>query len=225
MDGAMATMSHSDVKCPIGKGSHYYLETWRQEMIHYTSNQVMSHLNFLEVRGRIRPNFGFGIVMFSVSKQLAECCGQSWVWHIFSGRACDGLCGLLTFNDFDWNTIKGFNHPCTFVRRTASRFLTFPALQEVAWSHGQVSKQANTRSFPPVPAFMSIWVVLWLLFFRSAPLRSHKGEATFLEPVSWSPKSLDYTQKSARSILALKLSVAHLFTYGWPPHRGTYAAR
>ncbi len=32
MDGAMATMSHSDFKCPIGKGSvetmsHYFLET------------------------------------------------------------------------------------------------------------------------------------------------------------------------------------------------------
>ena len=27
----------------------------------------------------------------------------------------------------------------------------------------------NTRSFPPVPAFGSIWVVLCLLFFRSAP--------------------------------------------------------
>ena len=32
MEGAMATMSHSDFKCPIGKGSvetmsHYFLET------------------------------------------------------------------------------------------------------------------------------------------------------------------------------------------------------
>ena len=32
MDGVMATMSHSDFKCPIGKGSvetmsHYFLET------------------------------------------------------------------------------------------------------------------------------------------------------------------------------------------------------
>ncbi len=28
---------------------------------------------------------------------------------------------------------------------------------------------ANTRSIPPVPTCGSIWVVLWLLFFRSAP--------------------------------------------------------
>ncbi len=31
------------------------------------------------------------------------------------------------------------------------------------------SLYANTRSIPPVPTFGSIWVVLWLLFFRSAP--------------------------------------------------------
>ncbi len=29
------------------------------------------------------------------------------------------------------------------------------------------------------------------------------------------------TQKSARSTSALKLSVAHLFTYGWPPHESS----
>ncbi len=56
----------------------------------------------------------------------------------------------------------------TFVRHTVSRCLTFPALMEVTWSRGQVLAN-NTRSFPPVPVFGSIWVVLWLLFFRSAP--------------------------------------------------------
>ncbi len=55
MEGAMPTtsMSHSDSKCPIGKGSvetmsHYFLKTWRQEMIHYTPTRVMSHIYFLE---------------------------------------------------------------------------------------------------------------------------------------------------------------------------------
>ncbi len=81
---------------------------------------------------------------------------------MFSGKACDGLCGLSTFNGF-LNTIKGFNRPCTFVRHTASKCLTVSALQEVSWSSGQVA------IYPPVPAFGSIWVVLWLLIFRSAP--------------------------------------------------------
>ncbi len=94
-------------------------------------------------------------------------------WHIFSGKACDGLCGLLTFNGFEWNTIKGFHRPCVPLSDT---------LQAGAWlfrlyrkwtdhpggggSRGQVlangkchSKQANTRSFPSVPAFGSIRVV------------------------------------------------------------------
>ncbi len=49
---------------------------------------------------------------------------------------------------------------------------------------------ANTRSFRPVPAFGSIWVVLWLLFFRSAPSRLYvpiMGRLPFMEPVSGSP--------------------------------------
>ncbi len=92
---------------------------------------------------------------------------------------CDGLRGLWVFKGFGWNIKVVSIVICAFVRRTVSRCLTFPALQEVAWSRGQVSRgqvlansrsrYINTRSFPPVPAFGSIWVVLWLLFFRSAP--------------------------------------------------------
>ncbi len=100
---------------------------------------------------------------------------------------------------------RGFNRACGPLSDTlykAGACMTFPTLKEVTRSRGQVL--ANSRnSFPPVPAFGSIWVVLWLLFF--------------MEPVSGSPKSLDYTQKSARSTLALKLSVTTCFTNGWPP--------
>ncbi len=56
-------------------------------------------------------------------------------------------------------------------------------------------------SFPPVPAFGSIWVVLC----------SHKGQITFLEPFPGVPSHLDYTQNLAESILALKLSVTTYF--------------
>ncbi len=53
MEGAIATMSHSDFKWPIGKCSmetmsHYFFKTWRQKMILYTPTRVKSHLNFLE---------------------------------------------------------------------------------------------------------------------------------------------------------------------------------
>ncbi len=94
------------------------------------------------------------------------CCGQPWVWHILSERACDGLCRLSTFNGVDWNTIKGFNRACVALSDTlqAGAWL-FPPYRNL----GRFSKQANTHSFPSVPAFGSIWVVLWLLFFRSAP--------------------------------------------------------
>ncbi len=60
-------------------------------------------------------------------------------------------------------------------------------------------------SLHPVPTIGSIWVVLWPLFLGPLPLRSHKGQVTSLEPGV--PSHLDYTQKLAESILALKLSV------------------
>ncbi len=41
----------------------------------------------------------------------------------------------------------------------------------------------------------------------------------FMEPVSRSPYSLDYTHKSARSTLALKLSVTTSFINGWRPQQ------
>ncbi len=86
---------------------------------------------------------------------------------MFWKRTCEWLCGLLTFIGFGWHIIVVSTVNLGLLSVTASRCLTFPALQEVTWSHGQVL--ANTHSFPPVPAFGSIWVVLWLLFFRSTP--------------------------------------------------------
>ncbi len=119
---------------------------------------------------------------------------------------------------------KGFQSIVwTFVRHIVSRCLTFLALPEVARPRGQVlanscvssrfilwwSRREITCSFPPVPAFRSIWVVLWLLFFRSASstFPSWAGyPSRSLFP--WVPSHLDYTQKSAKSILAVKLPSA-----------------
>ena len=50
-----------------------------------------------------------------------------------------------------------------------------------------------------------------IVFSGLLPLRSHKGQATFLEPFPGVPSHLDYTQKLAESILALKLSVTTYF--------------
>ncbi len=44
-------------------------------------------------------------------------------------------------------------------------------------------------------------------FSGPLPLRSHNAQVTFMEPFPGVPSHLDYTQKLARSILALNLSV------------------
>ncbi len=48
-------------------------------------------------------------------------------------------------------------------------------------------------------------------FSGPLPLRSNKGQVTFLKPFPGVPSYLDYTQKLAKSILALKLSVTTYF--------------
>ena len=52
------------------------------------------------------------------------------------------------------------------------------------------------RIIPPVPDYGSIWVVLWLFCFMSAPSIYHKRQVSFYGATSGSPQSLDYTPKS-----------------------------
>ncbi len=54
--------------------------------------------------------------------------------------------------------------------------LYFPAFSKV-----------NTRSIPPLPTYGSIWVVLWLLFFRSAPCTFPQRKSNLLGAISGSP--------------------------------------
>ena len=71
----------------------------------------------------------------------------------FLEKACDGLCRLLRFTGFWLKHHKGFNRACGPLSDTLQAgALLFPCYRK--W---------------PVPAFKSIWVVLWLLFFRCAP--------------------------------------------------------
>ncbi len=83
-----------------------------------------------------------------------SCCGQPWKWHMFWKRTCDGWCGLQVICRFSWNTKRRKPGPMSdTLQAGACVFLPTHV----------------SHSFPPVPASGSIWVVLWLLFFRSAP--------------------------------------------------------
>ncbi len=105
------------------------------------------------------------------------CCGQPWVWHMFSEKACDGLCGLLTFNGFGWNTTRvsivnlGLWHVFIFHQR----------LHIKPW--GPVCCVASLQFLPSG----QYGLCFGYCFSGSLPLCSHNGEVTFLEPVSGSP--------------------------------------
>ena len=77
----------------------------------------------------------------------------------------------------------------------------------------------NSKLFPPFWKLIHVASLQFLpsgqyglcfgyCFSGPLPLRSHNGQVTFLEPFPRVPSHLDYTQKLARTILALKLSVS-----------------
>ena len=127
---------------------------------------------------------------------------------------CDGSCGLWVFKGFGWNIKVVSIIIWAFVRHTVSRCLTFPALQELTWSRGQVLANRRQPSFPPVLPLGQYG--LWFGFWFSGPLRlhSHYGQVTFREHFPGVPSCLGYTQKLARSTLALKLTVTTKFLLG-----------
>ncbi len=121
---------------------------------------------------------------FWVFKIVAVSCGYD---TCFSVKACDGLHQLLKFIGSDWNT-NGVKIDCVDLCQTHWK-------QVPDFSRPSGSEQASTRSLPPVPAFGSIWVVLWLLFFKSAP----------------------FTFPSEIGQIHLSIEAQFKYSYGWPP--------
>ncbi len=115
----------------------------------------------------------------------------------FAVRTCDGLYHFIFSIDrvgisFGFQTIIW-----TFARHLVSRCLYFPA---TGITYG------------------STWVVLWLLFCRSAPSTFPNKRSTLQGPFRGVPSPLDYTQKLTISTLALKLSVSAIY---YPPVTAT----
>ncbi len=96
-----------------------------------------------------------------------RCCGQPWVWHIFFGKGLWWVVPTIKINRIGLKHHWGFNQLCGPLSDTLKEVPDFSRPSEsdqVMWA-----KRVNTRGFPQVPTFGSIWVVLWLSFFRSAP--------------------------------------------------------
>ncbi len=105
------------------------------------------------------------LLHFETVTVVAISCGYG---TCFAVKTCDGLCHFIFSIDrvgmpFGFQTIIW-----TFVRHPVSRCLTFPAFG-VTW-------------LLPVPTYGSTWVVLWLLFFRSAPSTFPSKQSTHRGP-------------------------------------------
>ncbi len=90
-----------------------------------------------------------------------KCCSLPWVWHMFLEKACDGLCGLSTFNGFGWNTIKGFNRACGPLSDT---------LQAGAWIFPRYRKWPDHMGrFCPIENAVIMWykIILYTCIIRS----------------------------------------------------------
>ncbi len=104
------------------------------------------------------------------------CCGQLWVWHIVCGQTCDGLYHfafyLVSFGiPLGSHTIKP-----ALARHTGVQVSLVPA-KVITWSF-----LANQYWHLSYPTYGCAWVVLWLLFFRSAPSTFPDTWSTFKGP-------------------------------------------
>ncbi len=106
-------------------------------------------------------------VLTGIQKWKWDCCGQLWVRHMFCGRTCDELYHFTFLHRSFWDTLRIPTDQVALARHSGVQVPVFPA----TGSHGHF----------PVPTYGSTWVVLWLLFCRSAPSTfpgtwsTHKG--------------------------------------------------
>ena len=118
-----------------------------------------------------------------------QCCGQLWVWHIVCGQTCDGLYHfvfyLINFGiPLGSHTIKP-----ALARHTGVQVPVVPA-KVITWSFLTNHKARSVWALVyrgnhfclPYPTYGYTWVVLWLLFFRSAPSTFPDTWSTFKGP-------------------------------------------
>ncbi len=106
-----------------------------------------------------------------------SCCGQLWVRHMFCGRDLWWTIPLHIFHWSCWDTLWIPNDQ-VYPSQTLSVQVPVISRHGVTWSFlDSLKSSANQDWYLPVPTYGSTWVVLWLLFCRSAP-------STF--PATWS---------------------------------------
>ncbi len=84
-----------------------------------------------------------------------------------------------------------------------------------------IEKAVNTLSFPPGPAFWSIRVVLWLLFFRSAPSSFPQGRGYLLGACFGESLVIRLHSEIDQIHLSIEAQCDHLF-YQWVYLNGSW---
>ncbi len=74
-------------------------------------------------------------------------------------------------------------------------------------------------SFPPVPAYGSIWVVLWLFFFRSAHSMFPQKTGNLLRGHFWESLVFRLHSKIGQIHLSIEAQCDHHNTRSFPLHR------
>ncbi len=114
---------------------------------------------------------------------IYTCCGQLWVRHMICGRTCDEL------YHFPFSIDRlGIPLGSQLIKFTLARHsgVQVPVISRhgIMWSFlfNSFKLSANQDWYLPVPTYGSTWVVLWLLFCRSAPSTFPATWSTFKAP-------------------------------------------
>ncbi len=105
------------------------------------------------------------VINIQLCRSLNVCCGQLWVWHMFSGQDLWWTMSLHIFHWSCWDTIW---IPNDHMDLCQTHCVQVPDFSCPLGSRGPRFKSiANKDWLLPVPTYRSTWVVLWLLFFNA----------------------------------------------------------
>ncbi len=111
--------AQKEVRCPCHQGQRSSLKV---NVIYWGQQVKVVRWNFL---------------LLSTCRGF-DWCSKSCVWHMFSGKGLWWVMQTNRFTGFGWNTVRVSIDRVDLCQTHCNRCLTFPALQEVTWSRGQV---------------------------------------------------------------------------------------
>ena len=141
--------------------------------------------------------------------QCSKCCGQLWVWHMFYGVGLWWVIPPNKVHGLHWNTVWFPIDRMDLCQTHCKQVPVFSCAPASGQGHVGKSNQSQYTWLPPVPYLrVNMGCALAIAFQVRSLCVPTQDSPPFRVCFRESLVLMDYTQKSTRSTLAFKLSVA-----------------